>query len=60
MSSLQRELNIFVLIIAGFAVLFFTLVLIVWGASINPRHPSFMPTPVAVANALVRSLAAIL
>lgn len=52
LSALQKELNIFVLIVGGFALFFFTLVLIVWGAWINVQNPGFMSTSTALANAI--------
>lgn len=54
MAPLQADLNRFVVIVTFFAVFFFVLILVVWGAWIKPQHYSFMPSSAALTKALVR------
>jgi sodium/potassium-transporting ATPase subunit alpha len=56
LTSLQKDLNVFVAIVGAFALFFFTLVLVVWGAWLKPQHTSFMSLPAALLNAMVRSV----
>ena len=55
-TSLQADLNRFVAIVGLFALFFFVLVLIVWGAWLKPDHASFMSLSAALLNAMVSSV----